>query len=345
MAAGKWLSIAMIVFAWAAGPCSAQEQNLILTTMSPAGSANSTLLFGPWAARINEQGKGVIHIEPRDGPTLANFGNVYERVNDDVVQIGWLLPGLLGGQFGLTEVSGLPFMTDNAEQGSVALWRFYKSGALSAEYKDIVPLMFGVFPQFQLHFAKPVRSLETLRGLKVTATGKSSLQIIEKLGGSPESLPPQDIYEALERGTIDGVMMPWSAFDAYKLTEVTSYHVETALGTTPSVIFMSKKKYAQLSDAARKVLDDNSEEKGSRAFGSYLDRQVVKMREPSASAPAKHTIVQLSSAQTEQWRKDVNPIIEQWAQAHPNGEAVLGSYRTVLEQVKADLRSPGNSPQ
>jgi len=334
MKAGKLLAIGLVLLSCLADSAIAQESKLILTTMSPAGSSNSRLLFGPWAARVNEQGKGVIEIDVRDGPTLANFGNVYERVRDDVVQIGWLIPGVLGGQFGLTAVAGLPFTTDTAEQGSVALWRLYKSGLLAAEYQDIVPLMFGVFGQFQLHFAKPVRSLDTLQGLKIAATGKSSLEVIERLGAAPESIAPEDLYQALQRGTIDGLMIAWSAFDAYRLTEVTAYHIETPLGSTPSVIFMSKKRYNALSDNARKVLDDNSGERGSREFGAYLDRQVVTMRKPSASNPSKHTIVQLSPTQTTEWQAKVAPVIAEWVKAQPNGEKVLETYRKLLVQAK-----------
>ena len=59
----------------------------------------------PWAQRINEQGKGIIKIDVRDGYTLINHINFYQRTHDNVVQIAW---GILGqpGKFDKTNIIG-----------------------------------------------------------------------------------------------------------------------------------------------------------------------------------------------------------------------------------------------
>ena len=70
----------------------------------------------PWAERINEQGKGVVKIDIRDGLALANLTNAYERVVNDVVQIAWTLPGYVAGKFPRTQVTSLPFVSGNGEE-------------------------------------------------------------------------------------------------------------------------------------------------------------------------------------------------------------------------------------
>ena len=64
------------------------------------------------------QGTGVVEI--REGGTLANFQNVYERVLDDVVQIGFGQQALIAGKFPLTEVVVLPFIV---KDNTVGWWR------------------------------------------------------------------------------------------------------------------------------------------------------------------------------------------------------------------------------
>jgi TRAP-type C4-dicarboxylate transport system substrate-binding protein len=107
-----WGAMVMAIAVLAAGVPAFAQTNLILTTMSPPGNDFSTGLFGPWAERMNAASKGTLHVDPRDGYAVANYGNVYERVMDDVVQIGWGMQGIIAGRFPLTEVATFPFEAD-----------------------------------------------------------------------------------------------------------------------------------------------------------------------------------------------------------------------------------------
>ena len=53
----------------------------------------------------------------------------------------------------------------------------------------------------------PVRTLEDMKGLKIRGTGKIA-DTLKALGASPVPLEMVDVYEALRRGVIDGVMRP-----------------------------------------------------------------------------------------------------------------------------------------
>jgi TRAP-type transport system periplasmic protein len=327
------LAAFLIVGCVAARSASAQETKLLFATASPPGGAQVTGFLHPWTQRLNVQGKGVLNIDVRDGTALANFSNMYDRVRSNVVQIGWALHGAVGGRFSRTEVASLPFLVDNGEDASVALWRLYKTGLLDDEYRDVVPLVFGVFGQFQIHFSRPIASADSLRGLKIAATTKVQLDAASRLGATPLSIPPQDVYEALQRRTLDGTMIAWSAFNSFKLGEVTSHHVEVPLGTTTTMLFMTRSRYNALSPAARKVVDDNSGEAISREFGAHQDRLWKDQRE-LALREGKRTLVPLTPGQDAEWRQKVAPVIEDWAQSRPNGQKILETYRATLAEVK-----------
>ena len=53
-------------------------------------------------------------------------------------------------------------------------------------------------------FRKPVESLKDLSGLRIRVQGMGG-EVYAALGATPQSIPPADIYPALERGTIDAV--------------------------------------------------------------------------------------------------------------------------------------------
>jgi TRAP-type C4-dicarboxylate transport system substrate-binding protein len=159
------------------------------------------------------------------------------------------------------------------------------------------------------------------------------LESVGRLGATPLSIPAQDVYEALQRRTLDGTMIAWSAFNSFKLGEVTNYHVEIPLGTTTTMLFMTRSRYNALSPAARKVVDDNSGEAISRAFGAHQDRLWADQR-ALATGIGKRTVVHLSPEQDAQWRHTVSPVIDEWAKSRPNGHKILETYREILAEVR-----------
>jgi TRAP-type transport system periplasmic protein len=314
----------------------AEELKLIFVTLDSPHAHLNVNIHHPWAAKINKEANGLFKIDVRDGMALANHGNVYNRVMDDVAQIGWGLPPYAGGKFPLADVVSLPFLSNRSEPASVAFWRLYKSGALDKEFDTVVPLKLNVFPQSGMQFRKKPDTLDNLKGLKLIAGNRVSTQIIEALGGAPLSLRIFEYYEALQRGTGDGVVVGWTAFQPFKLAEVTHYHLEVQLGTSPGYVFMNRKKLASLPDKVRGIIMANSTEKEVRAFGKFWDRVMEEGRETTMKKPG-HTILKLSEAQDKDWRAKVAPITDQWAKSQPGGEKVLAQYRDLLAKAEAGM--------
>lgn len=316
------------------GSARADEANLLFGTSTPQGTHISIRVFHPWADRINEQGKGVIHIDVRDGLEIANPGNFYSRVLDDVIQVGWGSFNSVPGTFPLSGFSNMPFQTETSEDLSVAFWRLYKAGFFDAEYKDIVPLFVQVYPQSQIHLAKAPKTPGDFSGLRLMVVAKTAADVVTRLGGAPISLLLPDLYPALQRNTVDGAVMSWTAFQPFKLAEVTTYHIETRLGTPAAMVFMTKKRYAALSPEARKIIDQNSGEAESRTLGKAWDDVEGEAREAAKNDP-KHTVFNPPAAMTAKWQAEVAPVTDAWVKAAPGGDKVLTAFHQTLAQVKA----------
>src|SRR6185437_6021716 len=248
-----WLSpIIAAAMVGIATPASAEELVLKFATLDVPQAHLNVRVHHPWAAKINQQAKGIFRIDVFDGEALANHGNVYNQVVSNVVQIAWGLPSL-AGKFPLLDVTALPYVTQgDSEVASTALWRLYKTGLLDKEFDQVVPLKLIVFPQSGLQFRKEPRSLESLSGLKIIAGSKIASEIVQRLGGAPLSFRVDEYYETLQRGTADGVLVGWTAFNPFKLAEVTHYHLEVPLGGQTGYIFMAKKEWDALPEPVRK---------------------------------------------------------------------------------------------
>ena len=315
-------------------PVKAQEQKLLFADVVPPGSVIDAKVVAPWVQKVNDAGKGVLSIDVRPGPSMATFENVYDRVLSDVVQIGWGLPAFVAGKFPRSNVVALPLITDDSVASTVAFWRLYKSGTIAAEYDQVVPIMLVTLPPSTFHFAKPLKSLDTMAGEKLFVTSKVMGDSLTALGGAPLSLPLTDMYPSIQRGTADGTMIAWVAFNPWKLFEVTSYHVDTAFGGAAGMIFMSKAKYDALPPAAKKIIADNSGEAQSRAFGQAMADE-DKTQRAAVKAMPNQTFVTPTAAQVAGWQKKIAPTIDQWTKVVPQGDVVLAQFKQDLADIKA----------
>lgn len=333
-AAWKLCLAAAVVVAGLTVTASADELVLKFATLDNPDAHHNVRIQHPWAARLNQQAHGLFRVQVFDGASIANQGNIYNRVLDDVAQIGWGLPDLVPGKFKLTSVVDLPYLSNSSEVASVALWRLYKTGLLDSEFDQIVPLKLIVFPQSGIQFRTKPATLDNLDGLKIVVGSKITADIAQALGGAPLAFPIDQYYEVLQRGTADAVEIGWTAFQPFHLADVTHYHLDVPLGSAPGYVFMAKKKWDTLPDNVKKILLANSGEAESRAFGKFWDEVQAETRASTAKLPG-HTLLHLTAAQDKAWHDRVETVTQTWAKSLPNGEKVLATYRQLLADVQA----------
>lgn len=314
----------------------------------PAASAQTTLVFGAgtppqgpiheslveWVAAVNADGVGVIQIDYREGFTMANPGNFYDRVKDGVVDIAWGTLTAIGGRFPLSSVVEVPYLTTDAETSSVAFWRMYEEGFLDAEFHDIVPLITVVFPQSPVHLSAPIESLDSLDGLQIIAGTETGAAVVSALGAVPLSIGLADAYEAIQRGTADGRIIPWSAFPAFRLAEVTKYHIEAPIGTVVGMVFINREVWNGLSDEERAVLTRNSGDARSRTVAVRVDQLANNVREGIAVAEG-HQVVAPSPEQAAAWQARLAPVEADWIARTEGGGPFLDRYRALIAEVGA----------
>jgi TRAP-type transport system periplasmic protein len=329
----RWLALGFAAVAMAATAASAEEATVRFATISQPMQPITKEFWEPWAAKVNAEGKGVVQIELRPGTTVANIFNIYPRVMNDVMHMGFVLHNYISGKFNYSEVAALPFIVDTSEHAAVALWRLYKSGALDKEYDEAIPLMLIGLPQSLLHTNKPPKQLDDWGGMKIIGPTQLTALTVKAMGGTPLTLGSSEIYEAVQRGTAEGGIVSYNGYQSFKLHEVTSFHVDTQLGTASGMIFMARKFYNGLSADARKVIDANTQEPASRAWAKWWDDDNERGRK-MVRADAKHTTVLLNDAQREVWKKKVDGAVAEWAKTRPGVETVIEQYKKLLAEVK-----------
>jgi TRAP-type C4-dicarboxylate transport system substrate-binding protein len=316
------VALAFCAFSWAQQPIV-----LKLNSGAPVASMTHTKAFTPWAADVTRASEGTLQVQTFYGGALGNFGVTYDRVVDGVADIGFILASFAGGKFKLLDVSGLPFEAKNALEASTALWRLYEKGVISSEFDVVKPLALFVFSNAAIHSKQPVRTLQDVKGKRMTAGNPVTARIVAALGATPTPFRPDELYQVLSRGTAEASLINFNGMAAFKLQEVTRYHLDVPLGGDPALLFINKKKYDGLPPKARAAVDKYSYLALTQKLGEAIDQQWIDSRNL-----VKDRVVTLSASEEEQWRKALAPVAGQWAKDTPNGAKVLAAFR---EEIRA----------
>lgn len=226
-----------------------------------------------WMEKVQRESDGRIRFEAYPAMQLDGAPvQPYDQARDGVADIVWTLTGYSPGGFPCSEVFVLPFMTTNAEATSKAFWEFIKTKA-SNEHKEVHPIAVQVHRPGMLHtrdrlFEAPY----DLRGLKIRGPTRQTTKMLGYLGANAVGMPLPKIPDALQKGPLDGCVIPWDVVPSVKVHELTKFHSQFdpasgALYTTTFVTATNKRKYESLPPDVRKVLDPNSGITASASLG------------------------------------------------------------------------------
>jgi TRAP-type C4-dicarboxylate transport system substrate-binding protein len=326
----KHIALVAALAALPAAPLAAEPITLKLNSPAPPWSFVNKEVLGPWAEAVTAASDGTLQVQTFYGGTLGNFGNTYDRVVDQVVDVGFILFAFAAGKFKQQDVAALPFEAETSILSSLALWDIYEKGVTAKEFDAVKPLGLWTFPNAAIHTREPIRSLDDFKGKKLIAGNAIAAKMIPALGATPISFRPDEAYTALQRGTTDGALMPFTGMETFKLHEVTKYHLDVALGGDAAMIFISRKRYDALPAKAKEAIDRNSYRPLARKLGEKTQEQWEKSRNL-----VKDSVTTLNPEQEAEWKKRLAPIASDWAQSVPDGARVLEAFRAAVAAQRA----------
>jgi len=213
----------------------------------------------------------------------------------------------------------------------------YRSGKYqlaAKEFTDTQLLAVFMGGPFLLHTAKPARTLDEIRTLKIRAAG-SSLPAAKALGMTPVTLAATEAYEAAQRGTVDGALFPWEAMTSFRLNELLKYHLEVpgGLGAPAFVIVANKRAIEKLTPENQAALLKASGEAGSALFGKAW--QAADEHGRKDAQEKGQTIETLAPAEIDKWRPMLETIAEDWVkkadQKKYDGRKMLDELRAMIK--------------
>ena len=155
--------------------------------------------------KISEMSGGKFVISVHAGGELMPAFGVVDGVQNATVEMAHTAPYYFVGKDETFAIgSAIPFGLNSRQMSA---WMYEGNGLklmreFYAQYNIINFPGGNTGAQMGGWYRKPIKSLEDMKGLKMRIGGFAG-KVIERMGAIPQNLPGGEIYQALEKGTID----------------------------------------------------------------------------------------------------------------------------------------------
>jgi len=300
------------------------------TTLAPKGPTFA--MFKKVMEEIKTRSNGKIDYRIYHSGTLTKAREHYKGVVDGVADMTWTIHALTPGKYHLIPVMALPFMSPSIEVGTAVLTDLAKEfPEIRAEHADVkLMYLWGTLP-IEIHTTKkPVRTLEDMKGMKIACVPPPA-RTLKTLGASPVVMPPTDMYQALEKGVVDGVAVPYGWLNGWRFYEVTKYHTNAHIGANTGFMVIGKKKYESLSPDLQKVINDVAPLAQKWCVEAVSGEKIAGIENCKKKG---NEIIELSPAELARWKAAAQPITDAWIKkTEAKGLPASKIYKRAVELV------------
>jgi TRAP-type transport system periplasmic protein len=218
----------------------------LLLSCSPAPKDNATVLtygspYSPthpfsradrtWMEWIKKESQGTIRVQPYWSGSLLSNEHSMTELRHGVVDIGLITPIYARGGTHMIRAQAGYYGGLTTFTQQVALYRCMEKvdPQFATELHDLVVLAVqgGNLPGIVTR-KKAVQKLSDLEGMRLRAPAEL-LPVLKHLGADPVDMPMGEVYSALAKGVLDGVVAPADTLKSMHFAEVAHYYNNIAI--------------------------------------------------------------------------------------------------------------------
>jgi TRAP-type C4-dicarboxylate transport system substrate-binding protein len=293
-----------------------------------------------FADEVEKRTDGKYKIEIAWGGAMGKMEDHYDLVRNGIADFSFFLPPLTPGIFPMSDISSLPWILPNSEVSVKAMWKLYKAGYLDDEFRNIKPVFVWAGPGQQIFTAEPIEKISDIRGKKIISHSEINNEILRKaMGAVPVFIPHGEMYGAVQKGVVDGMLFVWVGILPFNLHEVVHYSVDLSFGNITCVIAMNKSSYKNIPLKVREIISEASEDTILPLMIKGYNEITMAGKDLFNKAGGKEII--WPSSNIDKMRLELSPLWTEWitkkeAQGLPAREAVDFMWNTLKEHGVED---------
>lgn len=249
--------------------------------------------------KMQEKTEGEITFTPFYAGEITGLGRELDALQNGVVDIvDPVVAPYHEGAFPLSEVTQLPTYETDAIMVTRAFQSMMDSdveiinGKTFYDYevgdKDIKAWGIGATAAYSISTTgKELTAPGDFEGVPMRAGSALQTIVLEKLGATPVTMPASQAYEAMSRGTIDGIVLAVVDWKSYSMEQLLRYTIEgVAIGQWESYLAITPDAWGRMSPEQQAIFDETAREV-SIAAAERWESGMQAVRDEAVAAGAK----------------------------------------------------------
>ncbi|MDR1534195.1 MAG: TRAP transporter substrate-binding protein [Planctomycetota bacterium] len=216
-----------------------------------------------FADLCREKSGGRIQVQIFPTGQLGSLRDMIEGLRIGTLQAVWDVPSRLENYTELASIFNIPYLIENREHGE-RVWASESGKRLFDELaskSEIRIVALGWRGSRQMTSNRPIRTPDDLKGLKIRVPPYDvPLKTWQTLGATPTPMDWNEVYLALQQGTIDAQENPMTTNNSSRLYEVQPYLILTEVVKNFSSFLMGEKYFNSLPDDIRSIIVESARE-------------------------------------------------------------------------------------
>jgi TRAP-type transport system periplasmic protein len=219
-------AVAPLAAPWIAGTARAETKKLKISHQFPGGTIDTgdfrDQLCRRFAAELEKRTKGALGAEVYPNSSLVKTVAQYSAIRRGALDMTLYPLNYAGGEVGEYNIGFMPGVVSSYDQGYA--WKKAEIGkklnALMAEKGAVLVTWLWQAGGSASRDAKPVLTPEDIKGKKVRGGSREMDLMLKGAGASVVSMPSNELYAAMQTGTMDVCMTTSTSFISFRLEEI-----------------------------------------------------------------------------------------------------------------------------
>ena len=289
-----------------------------------------------WCAHLKEASGGRLDITPHAGGEIMPVMETFDAVSSGMLKIDFSYgPYWIGKLPMAIYASGIPPFT-------LTRWEHYKVMYYELGLEELIRKAYAKYNIFYVAAMPtnnavmlgkfPVKKAADLKGKKFRATGLYA-EVLNEAGASATYFPWGEIYGALEKGTIDGVIAgPLSSQADSGFHEPTKYFLETPITPVDAwSLHVNMDAWKELPDDLKALLIESASYAADLFTGSYFVHD-VQWRKKIVEKHG-HTVTTLPEAEQRKLSQYSMKVLDKYSKKDPEFAKATKILRTYMKDL------------
>ena len=297
-----------------------------------------------WASEVEKRTGGKIKIQIFWMESLVKWKDMLEGVQSGMADVGWVTatyhPSKLPMWFMLDNVFN--YRNDYVASVLASIETIENEPNLKTEFEKQKIFLLGshISGQAQTGLTKPINSVNELKGRTLRTIGGAKTLFWQNLGVNPIFMAFGELYEALGRGTVDGIGdCAISLANTFKLYEVIKImYMADAGGVVAGGLCINTDVWKKIPQDLQKVLLDLRHDYGIRYAQQTMDLEAVLYKEWQTKHGVKvqyPTPEDQKTIQAAGLKANADLIKKQVSEGHLASQKVWDYYLAALKKQEA----------